>query len=250
MGKIPKKLINDSIVDAVFEVRFESSEQVTAPNLIVGYLAGNSDWKSRVKAKLPVSDIPDQFRMSDPNLRHQATLELADPESNQSIKLGEAVASTSRQGEYPGWGTMVRDISEMLEHSFKALEDFRVVRVGMRYINVLVPDIHFIDDVHSLNFELQVGGTKLEDELNINFKRDIGSTTHTVRIASKAFVKAMNPESGVALIDIDSWSVDPKDIETPSSILNWAEKAHIQEKEIFFSLIPEAVLTDIVKEWS
>lgn len=73
MTRVPKKLKNDSIVDAICELRFDCKELREAPELVVGFLASNSAWRGFERQKLPAADIPEQIRTTDPNLQNQPT---------------------------------------------------------------------------------------------------------------------------------------------------------------------------------
>lgn len=144
---------------------------------------------------------------------------------------------------------MLEDIKSLADHAFEALEDFEVTRVGLRYINVLVPEVHMITSVHDFRFKVSVDDTPLEEGINLNFIRKNEQTTHTVRIASPEFISNMRPSNGVAVVDIDSSTVQPENLSNPDEILEWATKAHDEEKGIFFSLFEDEQLNKIVEEW-
>lgn len=187
--------------------------------------------------------------MSDPNLRQQATLRLSEATSSHRVNLGSHSAATTRFGEYPGWEQMAVDIRELAQHTLDSLEDVAITRIGMRYINVLVPDKHLINSIHDLKIQVSIDDKKLEGGLNVNFTVFDKNALHTIRIASPEFVSNLSPNNGTALVDIDSSTTDTGSLVSVDDIVAWANEAHKSEKEIFFQLFTEKTLNEIVEEW-
>lgn len=249
MARIPKKLKKDAIVDAVCEIRFECREAVEAPELVVGFLASNSAWRSFQKSRLPAADIPEQLRHADPDLRNHATLELVDANSGRRVRVGPRTISTGRQNGYPGWPTMLENMQETVDHAFASLEEFRVCRIGLRYVNVLEPEFHNVETIHDLRFRVVVDESPLNGAVNLNFMKSNEGSHSTVRIASPEFVNSIDPANGVGVIDIDTVCARPELVVDTDSFSDWAVSAHELEKETFFGLFSPESLDAIVEEW-
>ena len=165
MLDLPRKLKKDSVVEALFEVRFDSGE---LEEVVVGKLASHPVWKSFPSNRLPVADIPAPLRRADPNLAYQALLERRNPEGTRVIKIGDRVFSYHALHPYPGWEVFEPELSGAIECAFATAEDFTAKRLGFRYINLLTPD-HRVGGVKTLNFDVTVAGAPLDAPINLNY---------------------------------------------------------------------------------
>jgi len=98
MVRIPRKLKNDPIVEALFEVRFTSDE---VSEVVLGKLAAN--WKDLKPIRLPLAEVPSPVRDKDPNLAHQPLWQLQANDGRLVIKFGPRVFSYHALEVYPGW---------------------------------------------------------------------------------------------------------------------------------------------------
>jgi hypothetical protein len=94
---IPRKLKNDAIIEALFEIRFDME---SVPELLYGRLADHSGWRSLEQRRLPAYDIPAPMRQVDENLRYQPVFELNDSARNSSIRIGPQVLSFHQRQPY------------------------------------------------------------------------------------------------------------------------------------------------------
>lgn len=244
--QLPRKLKKDAIAEALCEVRFESQE---LPELAVGKLAAQIQWKNYAPNRLPASDIPGPIRSQDPSLRNQPILELRSPERHRLVKVGSNVLSYHVIAPYCGWERFRIEIDEVLDHVFTSLDGFRALRLGFRYINALTADDHLIPDVTALNCNIDVAGQKLDPQFNLNYRRQKSDTHFSlVRIASPDFVSGRINIAMNALVDVDIFTPDA--FETRDILLakRWMVEAHDFEKEEFFSLLPASILEKLVEE--
>lgn len=250
MARTPKRLKHDAIVDAVCEIRFDCTENRETPEVVVGMLAGATEWKGYEKKALPASQIPEQIRKIDPDLRGKPTLELIPPESTRRIRLGSHSVSTSRFHGYPGWDVMIDEVREVLSVLFNRVEDIQPFRLGLRYINVLRPKYHHIKNLHELNFKVEMSDSCFDGDINLNLRKTSGSHMSTIRLASPGFVSNMDPVDGVGVVDIDVVSMYAESLDSVEKLLEWYEAAHTEEKRIFFGLFPDELLERLVEEWT
>src|SRR2546427_129180 len=97
---IPAKLKQDAIVEAIFEIRFDTS---TIPEVLLGRLADYAPWKAFEQRRLPAYEIPDPVRQVDPNLRYTPVFELQHAAGQRSVRIGAHVLSYHQLAPYVGW---------------------------------------------------------------------------------------------------------------------------------------------------
>jgi uncharacterized protein (TIGR04255 family) len=238
MVRIPSKLKNDPIVEALFEVRFTSSD---ISEITIGKLASFPNWANSSSQRLPFADIPAGIRENDPNLAHQPVLQLQRADNARVIKIGPRVLSYHALRPYPGWVTFEPELSASAEHVFNILKDVTAIRFGFRYTNLLTKD-HFINRISDLNLNVSVAGNALTAPFNLNYQRVLDQTHNSiVRVASTEFVQNASPEL-TALVDVDIFS--PSDFASTdiTTARNWIGDAHRYLKQEFFTLLPADII--------
>jgi uncharacterized protein (TIGR04255 family) len=237
MARIPRKLKDDPIVEALFELRFTSSE---ISEVVVGKLASWEQWKHFGTQRLPVADIPATMREQDPNLALQPVLQLQQKDGKRIAKIGPRVFSYHALPPYPGWAVFEPELISCIEHLFSTLNGVTATRFGFRYLNVLTKS-HLIESLRDLNFGIRLADEALTCPVNLNYQR-IWTPNHNsvVRIASKEFVQ--NPaENLTALVDVDIFT--PEQFKSSGSEAHgWISEAHEILKKEFFNLLPEAII--------
>lgn len=246
MSGLPTKLTKDAIAEAICEVRFECEESASIPEIVVGKLAEFSMWKDFPKTRLPASDIPFPVRASDPNLKNEPILQFTSPSRDRLAKIGSNVLSFNRLAPYPGWLVFKSEIDQFLDFLFSSFSEFKVRRLGFRYVNIFNEEDHGVVGVRSLNFSVTVAGEKLGEALNLNYQR-IHSNEHIVRIrvASPDFV--LSSKRVHALVDLDVFTPKNVVISNNDSAHEWIEQAHNYEKEEFFNLFTEDMKKKLVE---
>lgn len=245
MNKLPKKLRDDAIIEALCEIRFEANE---LPEIVVGRLSDN--WRSFHKERLAVADIPMPIRIADENLRHAPVLELKEDDSSWSIRVGSNVISLHIIGSYCGWDEFRLGLEKLVKGLFLSLPQIVIYRIGLRYINAFSSSRHFMSSLSSLNLSVQVADSKVEGPLNLNFLivEDESHTTIT-RLASPEFVQGKLPGDTVAALDIDVFTPDGFKSADQDAVMSWIERARKYERAAFFKLIPAGILNQLVEEW-
>jgi uncharacterized protein (TIGR04255 family) len=244
MARIPRKLKNDPIVEALFELRFTSSE---ISEVVVGKLASWEQWKGFTKQRLPLGDVPATIREQDPNLVYQPVLQLEQSEGKHIVKIGPRVFSYHALPPYPGWAVFEPELTSCTEHLFSMLSDVTATRFGFRYINVLTKD-HMIESLRDLNFDIRLAEQALTCPLNLNYQRTWTAKHNSiVRIASKEFVQ--NPTAQLsALVDVDIFTPEEFRSMEGTEAQGWVGEAHEILKKEFFTLLPEAIIDKLEKK--
>lgn len=237
--KYPKSLKKDPIAEVIFEVRLESAIPVSI--MLPGQLQGAGLTAKSVN-KLPLSEIPEMIRKSDPALKHRPTvvMEL----TGFDIYMGDDVFLIATNN-YPGWTLFKEKVCEILRivSNLKLIDN--VVRYALKYTNILESDIgtSYIDLV---NVKISVGDFVLKGE-PINLATQISEVdVHSIiTLNSHANIKhnRRNISRDGVLIDIDS-SVDSRrmTISNPifsDDVVSLLDKMHSINKKLFFSILTE-----------
>lgn len=244
MATLPIKLKHDAIVEALVEIRFEHK---TVGEVIVGRLVAAAGWKDYHAVRLPVADLPAEFRDANPDLRYQPIIQLQRPVPGELMKIGSRVISLHILSPYPGWQKFRERISTLIEELYVAVPDLIIQRVGLRYINAITPG-HGLSSISELNFSFAVADTPASDDLSVTFRtKPADDIQCQVMIAAPSFVNGSVP-SAVAYIDLDLST--PKAFGTVSkdAVVSWLDNSHNFEKEAFFALWPKAVLENLREE--
>jgi uncharacterized protein (TIGR04255 family) len=244
MPRTPKRLREDSIIEAVLEIRFDGSE--TIPEIAVGRLADRPQWKNFRRHRLPISEFPEQVRLSDPNLRVQPIIELSAPDGVRTIKIGTNVLSYHNTKTYLGWDvSFKKELASTVSFLFKQVVGIKVRRVGLRYINALTEARHYISSATDLNIGITINNSPLNRPFNLNFTRDDGNLTTMTRIATKEFVQGVFPEDMSAYVDIDTYTQDGFISQSAKEIKQVIDDAHTCLKSTFFDLLPKGIVTQL-----
>lgn len=247
MNTLPSKLKDDAIIEALCQIQFVSDD---LPEVIIGRATDFWVKSGYVAERLPIADIPAPIRQADPNLRFQPTIQLREKQGPNLIRIGEQAISFHVAGEkkYPGWNKFRAELNGVVEGLFSNLTNISVNKIALRYINAIVEDRHFINDIHELEFEVSVGGKQLTGPVNLNFNVSEG-TAHivTTRLAHSSFVQGTLPIKTSAVIDVEVSTTNEFLAKNVSDVMNWLEKAHVFEKTAFFALIPNTVQQKLVE---
>jgi len=242
---LPAKLIDDAIVEALCHLQFTSGD---LQEVIIGRISDFAVKRGFFPERLPIADIPAPIRNADPSLRFQPTIQFRSKSNTHLIRIGENAISFHVTGvkQYPGWEEFKKPLKDVVEGLFKAIENVVVEKIALRYINAIVRERHFIDDIHQLEFEARVGKVALDGPINLNYVTQVGGDhIVTTRLAHSKFVQGSLPPNTSAVIDVEVTTIEKFSSKDPVEVLLWVEKAHNFEKSAFFALIPGAVLNKL-----
>lgn len=238
MGKFPKKLTRDAIMEALLEIRFETKQ---VGEVLVGRLASSAPFEGYSVSRLPIASFPAEVRDADANLRFQPTLQLASAAPGELIKIGPHVISLHVVAPYPGWEALSERLRLLIRTLFAAVSDINVARLGLRYINAITPD-HGVNRISDLQFAVELAGQLINSEMVFSHRFKVDNEIHgTLSLATPSFVNGSNlPNECAAFVDIDISTPRALGKTDPEAVLNWVERAHDAEKATFFGLFSEA----------
>lgn len=232
--KIPKRLGKCPLVDALLEVRFNSSLDKSVIFGLV-YAQVKEAYPGRV-VNLPLSQIPAQIRDNDPNLQFKPLYRLEG--DNTILQIGTDVICLSSKIPYIGWDVLSEKALDIINKLFVAGVINRVLRLGHRYVNFFEGNIDdelnmVIKYVHSYNIVNNLIRTEIVDGDFISTLQYSNSAEYRPQLS--AFV-----QKG-CLIDIDTFKTY-KDDYFQGNIKSEINAAHTSEKSLFYSLLkPEFI---------
>lgn len=226
--KLPKEIENCPIVDAVAEIRFQSKVN---PSVIFGiiYSVLQKDFKNI--QNLPILQLPEPIRISDPNLKYKPLYKISNKEF--VVQIGSDVISIGSYPKYVGWSRFSNKIFDILNRIDTLKVIGKVERVGLRYINF------FSDNIFD-NIKLGISlNTKKYQFNNTVIRADIpqGIYSSTLQISNNAISNSVHG----SIIDIDTHKEKGLQnfFKDKESIIN---EGHQKEKELFFDLLKDDYL--------
>ncbi|HKT73346.1 MAG TPA: TIGR04255 family protein [Steroidobacteraceae bacterium] len=239
---LPKKLKDDSITEALFEVRFTPSD---LDEVVVGRLSDFSGWEAYTKQRMPAADIPLPIRKMDATLRIQPLLELSAADKTRRVRIGAAAMSYHVLGRYIGWTELSKELLTVTDHFFKVMKNVTAERLGLRYINTLTKARHNVAAVGDLKLQVRIDERGVGAPLNVNFtERASGEHMVTTRVATPEFVQGPIEKDVTLFVDVDVFTADGFVSPDVATTMKWVARAHEIEKESFFRLFPKKTVED------
>lgn len=233
--RIPNRIEPHPLIEAVAEVRFQPQ---TVGEAVFGmvYFLFQGEYPSL--EKLPILQLPDEVRQSDPNLTFLPHYRLSGPRF--TLQVGPRVISVSIS-QYAGW----RDFSAQIFDVFRKLKTQPIFgvfdRISLRYINFFEGNV--LD--HS-TVKVEFAGESVADR-PIFIRTEINSPPYltTLHIATKATVGTAPAARTGSAIDLDTFMLSPQLGEDgEKQFVKLLDGAHAELKTRFFSLLkPEYVAT-------
>jgi uncharacterized protein (TIGR04255 family) len=227
---LPKNINPCPIVDALLEVRFTS--KINA-NAVFGLIYSVLQKDFQKVETLPILQLPDIVRASDPNLKYKPYYKVSN--ENFVIQIGPDVISISSFPKYLGWELFSKIIFEVLSK----IENVGIIniieRIGIRYINFFETNIF-----EKVNLKVYIGADDiLYKNTIVRTEIEQGEFSSTLQVANNAII---NGKLG-SIIDIDTFVT--KNLDTffsrKTELIN---AGHLKEKELFYSLLkPEFLKT-------
>lgn len=245
--RIPSKLKDDSIVEAICEIRFECKE---LPEIVLGRLSDCNPWEKYNTNRLFVADIPEAIRTQEPSLRYSPAIELLHKGGHDRIRIGGNVISLHIAGKYCGWEKYKEQLDTLFTCLFEKLSNVNISRIGFRYVNALTAARHQVKVVNDLKINITAGGNQLNGQVNLNYALEF-SPNHIAmtRIATSNFVDSPLLKDASVIVDIDVFTPPGIKMTDVDEMKLWIKDAHNYEKLAFFSLFSDESLKNLVEEW-
>ncbi len=233
MDKLPISISPCPIIEAIFEIRFESYFPGDA---IFGIVFNQFKDEFQNVEQLPILQLPAAIRNQDPNLKFSPHYKIK--KDNFIIQIGPNVFSLTNIKEYCGW----KVFSEKIFNTYNKVSELNLIkkqfRTALRYINIL-PDINI--------FENSNLGIKLNDRSlganQINFTAEIPYEYGASNLKLINFAEVIFENQAVkgAIVDIDTHVQQEKFDNFQDAV----KCAHTAEKELFFKLLKQEFLNTL-----
>ena len=238
--KIPIKIHPCPILEAIVEIRFNSNFPDEAVFGII-YSAFQEEFAN--VEKLPILQLPEAIRSTDPNLIHKPHYSLNS--ENYIIQIGPKVFSIANTKEYVGWDSFSKKNLE----TFSSLNELKIIknisRFGLRYINVF----DGLNVYKKSKLIVSLDDQNLNDhEINLTSNIKTGKFISRLFMANNAKVelKVQRKIVNGSIIDIDVYLEDNILFENFNDILY---EAHKEEKKLFFSLLNNDYINSLSPEY-
>jgi len=233
MDKLPLSINPCPIIEAIFEIRFDSSFPGDA---IFGIIFNQFKDEFQDVEQLPILQLPAAIRNQDPNLKFSPHYKIK--KNNFIIQIGPNVFSLTNIKEYCGW----KVFSEKIFDTYNKVSELGLIkkqfRTALRYINIL-PGINV--------FEKSNLSIKLNDKTlganQINFTAEIPYEHGASNLKLINFAEAIfeNQATKGSIVDIDTYVQQEKFDNFKDAV----ECAHTAEKKLFFNLLEQEFLNTL-----
>ncbi|MGN7985170.1 TIGR04255 family protein [Burkholderia sp. 22313] len=239
--KLPTRLKSEPIVDAMFEVRFDTKASVAS--ILPGYLFASlgADKVENTAA----ANLPEAFRRSDPNLRAMAIVKVY--WGKFYVLVGDESLAVGCQLPYPGWPEFRAALLRVFEVVGGLNLIDQVKRCSTKYVDLLATG----GGLDQMNLDIQLGGHTLSTEtttLRTELVHD--KWLHIVNAISSAqiVITGTNENRDGAVLDIDTIHV----LSTPVAYKEFletlpvlAEDIHQANKELFFQCLKKSTIESL-----
>lgn len=236
----PTKITPDPIIDAVVELRFDSSVPADA---ILGMLFAHVKPKYKDFKKLPVADFPEEIRVKDRNLQFQPYYQCE--VDSYRLNVGPRVISLANTGSYAGWKEKYYpELKEVLGSLEKSGIVDNFTRLGIRYIDFFELNIY---DHINLSISLKNEPLDaLQQTFNAVFKN--GDYLTRLQVVNNINVNVNNVEKSGSVVDTDTY-VERSEGFSFNDTDKMMDQCHELSVNFFFDLLKQEFIDSLNPEY-
>lgn len=204
-NQLPKKLRDEPLVDAIFEIRFQGSSPIAVADVLPGSLFKEMQGNVEL-VRLPDADVPKPIRDSDPKLHYTPIMRL--DWEQFGVAIGDHSLGVSCKLPYMGWEKFKSGILKIIDLVKNTNVIGPVERFSVKYVNLIqAPNIS--DQINQIQMTIDIAGQKIKDEnTSLRVEQHEGEILHIIQIVTGARVIRQNQESIFGtVLDIDSIKV-------------------------------------------
>ncbi len=237
--RLPTRISPCPIIEAILEVRFVTKEDWS---VLPGLLYACIRERYGEKKPLPLSQLPEEFRKSDPGLIYQPLVQFLRP--GFVVQFGPRVLALAAVGEYPGWSAIRDEMAWLLAQVEKASFLLEGERLGMRYIDFFPGDVF-----PNLVIRTMIGDTPL-DGSEMALTKVLRHPPYTARLVlnNSSMVTAGADARRGSILDLDLW-LGPSHFDLFTNGIEQFGKAHELNKQVFFGLLRPEFLATLSPEY-
>jgi uncharacterized protein (TIGR04255 family) len=243
---IPKRLKKEPLLEALWEIRF-NSDRGSVVELLPGIIYQTFKDAYPKIDRLPAADLPPAILQQDLMLRYAPTVKLAG--SSYSIQIGEHVVSLSCQRPYTGWEKFKTDIIELSEKLKETGLITRPERFSLKYIDII--PVSSQPSIEPLEIELKLGVLGNIHNHPVQLRTEIRENgfVHIIQIVTPAQASIPSGElfNGV-MFDIDTICQN-NEVDFWTDFSDKLDKAHEYSKNLFFNLLKDDTIKQLEPEY-
>lgn len=244
---IPKKLKKEPIIEALWELRFETEPNFVEiiPGMLFSHLKNR--YSSLVIKKLPTNFIPSEIREIDPNLKYAPSVRIEAMNAPFIWQVGERVFTFNNKRPYAGWNKFLEEI-KFLSETFEKLNLFKSVeKISLRYIDLIENEI--LHDLSGLRVAINIEEWKVKDErVSLLVEKVDDKFKYIIQIVRPINIVIESRMAGT-IIDIEVELIDRNN--SISELINrYINTMHDKIKEIFFRwILSNEIISKLEPEW-
>ncbi len=234
MKNYPKTISPCPILEAMVEIKFDTNFPKGA---IFGLIYTKYKDLYSVVTPLPLTQIPEEIRDNDPNLKYKPLYKLTD--GKFIIQVGSDVITFHSPVEYVGWEEFSTKIFEFINLFETTGVYFKIIDFSLRYMNFFEFDI-----TSKINLSIELIGNK-HSSSNVMFRTEFEKegVVNVLQIANQVSVTKNGINKNGSLIDIICLVQNP--ISFFSMKENFLNRLHDAEHSLFFGLLRDDFLKEL-----
>ncbi len=241
--KLPTKLGKEPLIDVVCGVSFDCdiSAETLLPGLLLPKLVGQ---QSKFET-LPIAQLPQLVRDSDPNLKNAPLMRILIGEKF-TVLIGSQWLGVGCQMPYAGWS----EFNEMIKTVFEVLKDLpsvkEITRHSLKYAD-FIKSQGSAESLSRFNLQIKIANRILSDQLT-HLRTEI--IEHPFLHATTIMYPATASDEGTlidgALVDVDTHRIESFTVnDFLKQLPELLDQIHAANKTFFFDLLSEAGLKEL-----
>ncbi|MGM0655694.1 MAG: TIGR04255 family protein [Thermodesulfobacteriota bacterium] len=231
MMELPKDINPCPIMEALFEVRFDSGLPGDAIFGIV-YNSFKEEYPNLIK--LPILQLPEQIRNSDPALVYNPHYQLRNDEF--VVQIGPKVISIAKQKPYETW----KPFHSKIVSTFKDVAGLNIItnisRIALKYINFF-QDCNIVDNS---NLTIALDGESLDSKaISLETKITMNNSVSILKVLTNATIAQNNTKMTGSIVDIDTVLAKIPENINLNDLGDYAATLHQDEKQLFYKILSE-----------
>ena len=236
--RIPIRLTKDSILEAIFEIRFDAL--ANAADLLTGLMFNTfSEFKDTAPERLASVNIPKELLQTEPQFKYSPRVKLR--KDNFNILIGDHSLGMAIAAPYNGWEVFSGQIEKMLSAVKETGIIKKTERFAIKYLNVVEFE-GLEQQFESVNFNATLGNFKLVESLT-QIRTEIirNDFINIIEIVPNTkFTRSDGLTKAGLLFAIDTIGDNVE--EWWENFMESINRAHETEKEVFYNILSAKTL--------
>jgi uncharacterized protein (TIGR04255 family) len=237
--KVPIQLKIIPILEAVYEVRFETDMPTDTVSGII-FKEFSSDYSDAIT--LPVKTLPVELRENDINLKYQPHMKMTSNDGKFVLQFGQRVISlhfaTPHYDRFENFYSNIITVSKRLD---KLNIPREVVRIGLRYVDFFEENLVTGYSFEKLSLDVDIAKKGAGENFSCSTSFTDSLAKHKVQFFKDYAITHNSKEKLGDLIDLDAAVLNVGDCQNFEDSAKRISPVHEEQKKIFFSLIGEEI---------